>query len=47
MIHKSMIHKNNFSKVSIIHALDGSTSSFSITANSILQQNVWLQTVLL
>ena len=28
------------SKVSIIHALDGSISSFSIIANSILQQNL-------
>ena len=37
---KRMIYKKNCSKVSVIHALDGSLSSFFITANSILQQNL-------
>ena len=32
---KRMIHQKNCSKVSVIRALDGSTSSFFITANSI------------
>ena len=32
---KGMIHKKNCPKVSVIHALDVSTSSFIITANSI------------
>ena len=32
---KPMIHKKTYSKVSIIHALDGSISRFFITTNSI------------
>ena len=32
---KSMIHNKTVLKVSVIHALDGSISSFFITANSI------------
>ena len=39
---KRMIYKKkNYSKVSIIHALVVSISSFFIKANSILQQNLW------
>ena len=39
---KRMIYgKKNCSKVSVIHALDGSLSSFFITANSILRQDLW------
>ena len=37
---KRLIYKKMF-KVSVIHSLDGSKSSFFITANSILQQNFW------
>ena len=42
---KRMNYKKKSSTVSVIHALDGSISSFFITANSILQQNLWLQTL--
>ena len=38
---KRMIYKSTVKKISIIHTLDGSISSFFITANSILQQNLW------
>ena len=38
---KRMIYEKKCSKVSVINALDGSLSSFFITANSILQQNLW------
>ena len=37
---KRLIYKKMF-KVSVIHSLDGSISSFFIAANSILQQNFW------
>ena len=37
---KGMISKK-CSKESVIHALDGSISNFFITANSILQQDLW------
>ena len=38
---KGMIYKTKVLKVSVTDALDGSISSFFITANLILQQKVW------
>ena len=38
---KRMIYKEKSSKVSNTDALDGFISSYFITANSILQQNLW------